>query len=183
MEGDSHPAYAGVFVGRRTSVSDSRLESVYRTHAAMLHRRCLQILGDEQEALDALQDLFLQLRDKLDTFRGEANLTTWLYRVATNHCLNRLRSARAKLSLERSRPAENHHDPRPLLERRDLISKLFAELDDDEVQIAFHRHHDGMTQQEIAEVLGVTERTVRNRLDRLDAKLKAHLALIEETSK
>jgi RNA polymerase sigma-70 factor (ECF subfamily) len=58
---------------------------VYRSHAAMLHRRCMQILGDEQEALDALHDLFLKLGDKLETFRGDALLTTWLYRVATNH--------------------------------------------------------------------------------------------------
>jgi RNA polymerase sigma-70 factor, ECF subfamily len=145
----------------------------------MLHRRCLQILGDEQEALDALQDLFLKLRDKLDTYRGEATLTTWLYRVATNHCLNRIRSANNAARLLRVVPFEEEHDPVPRLEQRELLAKLMSELSEDDVQIAFHRYHDGMTQPEIAEVLGVTERTVRNRLERLDERVRAHLLRLE----
>ncbi len=164
-------------------MSDARLERVYQSHGAMLHRRCLQILGDEQEALDALQDLFLQLQDKLDTFRGDALLTTWLYRIATNHCLNRLRSARALMRMKERIEPEREHDPERLLENRELLMKLLEQLSEDDVQIAFYRHHDGMTQQEIAEILGVTERTVRNRLERLDRKVHAVLSKLEEVAK
>jgi RNA polymerase sigma-70 factor, ECF subfamily len=182
MEAEVHPNYAAHLFRERDRVSDARLESIYKSHAAMLHRRCLQILGDEQEAFDALQDLFLHLSTKLDTFRGDARLTTWLYRIATNHCLNRLRSARSLSRLQQDLARQVQHDPVPDLERRELLLKLMEELDEEELQIAFHRHHDGMTQVEIAEVLGVTERTVRNRLDRLEQKLQARRARLERVA-
>jgi RNA polymerase sigma factor (sigma-70 family) len=84
--------------------------------------------------------------------------------------------------LKRRVPSDAHHDPRRRLEHRELLSKLLAELDEEDVQIVFYRHHDGMTQEEIAEVLGVTSRTVRNRLDRLDDRVKAYLVRLGEVA-
>lgn len=175
MVADVEPLVRG-----RVTVSEDRLETLYRRYAPMVHRRCLTILGDEAEALDALQDLFLQIRDKLDTFRDESKISTWLYRIATNHCLNRLRSARSRARLAQANDTEHQYDPRTRLERRDLLLHLIEQLEERDVQIAVHRHLDGMTQPEIAEVLGVSERTVRKRLSALNEKVAEAMKRLEE---
>lgn len=145
---------------------DGSIESIYRRSAPLIFRRCRGILGNEQDALDATHDVFLKLSRGLQRFRGDAALTTWVYRIATNHCLNLLRSrkARDRVLSELSHRVQGVTDPRRELERRDLLRELLSQLKPKDVQIAYHRYCDEMTQPEIAAVVGVSERTVRNRL-------------------
>jgi RNA polymerase sigma factor (sigma-70 family) len=158
-----------------------RLEAIYRRFAPAIHRRCRAILADEDEALDALHDIFLILTKKLDTFRGDAELMTWIYRISTNHCLNRLRATRARKRMidARAEVAQPAPDVSVELERRDLLHALLAELGADDVQLLVHYYHDEMTQPEIAQVLGVSERTVRARLRKLEMRAQEQLRLLE----
>jgi RNA polymerase sigma-70 factor (ECF subfamily) len=61
----------------------------YRTHSRSIYYLALRFLGDPQKAEDATHDVFLKAFRKLEQFRGEASLRTWLYRIAINHCRNR----------------------------------------------------------------------------------------------
>lgn len=72
-----------------------RFVEIYPRLAPVVYRRSLDLLGQAEEANDAVQEILLTIHSKLDTFRGDANLMTWVYRVATNHCLNRLRARRS----------------------------------------------------------------------------------------
>ncbi len=144
------------------------LDGLYRRFAPMMFRRCKALLGSEDEARDALHDLFLQVQDRLHTFRESSSLSTWLYRVTTNHCLNRIRNQSNRVRLNEGLSTPKSYDPRPHFERRDLLFSLLKRLDTKDVQIALYRHFDGMTQPEIAEVMEVSERTVRNRLRALE---------------
>lgn len=141
------------------------LDELYEAYAPMIHRRCRTLLGDEEEALDAVHDIYLGLERKLHTFRHESELTTWIYRVATNHCLNRIRRRRIKERvfewIGRDVASESVD---VAVERRRLIGRLMAALGRDTAQLFVYRFVDEMNQAEIAEVLGVTERTVRTRL-------------------
>src|SRR5258706_12277539 len=71
-------------------------EELYRAHAGKLFSVACRMLGNTADAEDLLQEIFLSAHRKLDGFRGEAALGTWLYRLATNHCLDYLRSRAAR---------------------------------------------------------------------------------------
>ena len=67
-------------------------EEVYRTHSGRLYGLVLRMVGNPSDAEDLLQEIFLSAHRKLEGFRGDSALGTWLYRLATNHCLDHLRS-------------------------------------------------------------------------------------------
>src|SRR3954470_6503570 len=73
-------------------------EELYAAHAGKLFSVACRMLGNQSDAEDILQEIFLSAHRKLDGFRGDAALGTWLYRLATNHCLDYLRSRAARTS-------------------------------------------------------------------------------------
>jgi RNA polymerase sigma factor (sigma-70 family) len=152
------------------------LEDFYRRYAPMVLRRCRKLLRDPKEAEDALQDVFVALlrrRDRLDD-RAPAAL---LLRVATNVCLNRLRSGKR-------RPEDASGD---LLERiaatgpsegrstaHEMLSRLFAgegPLAASSQTIAVIHLHDGLTLEETAREVGLSVSAVRKRLRKLRGRL------------
>src|SRR5919206_4151665 len=74
----------------------SAFEEIYKAHAGKLFSVACRMLGNPADAEDLLQEIFLSAHRKLDGFRGESALGTWLYRLATNHCLDYLRSRAAR---------------------------------------------------------------------------------------
>jgi RNA polymerase sigma-70 factor (ECF subfamily) len=76
-----------------------------------LHVHCYRVLGSFQDAEDAVQDSLLSAWQGLRTFEGRASLRTWLYRVATNRCLDALRSARRRPVTDRSQPDLSPPEP------------------------------------------------------------------------
>ena len=112
-----------------------------------------------------LQEVFLKVIERLDSFQGAASPVTWLYRITTNHCLNRLRNERTRRRLLDERAADvprarSSADPEVLL----FVERLWRTLDPQVAQVGVWFHVDGMTHAEIARVLGVSPRTVANRL-------------------
>ena len=73
-------------------------ETLYRQHAPRLHALATRMAGSPQDGEDLLQEIFLQAYRKLGSFKGDAALGTWLYRLAVNHCLDYVRSRQAKMS-------------------------------------------------------------------------------------
>ena len=68
--------------------ASSEFDAFYTEHNRAVYYLALRMLGDPQRAEDATHDVFLKAYRKMDTFRGEASLKTWLYRIAINHCRN-----------------------------------------------------------------------------------------------
>jgi RNA polymerase sigma-70 factor (ECF subfamily) len=127
-----------------------------------------------EEAEEVLQEVFVRVLENQRSFRGESSPATWLYRLATNHCLDRLRKdgRRRELLSEYGflLVAEaGGADP----EARLLSGEVWRALDPELAEIAVHHLIDGMTQEEIARVLGCSRRTVGNRLEELRARLEA----------
>src|SRR5688500_609647 len=71
-------------------------EEIYRAHSGKLYGLILRMVGNPADAEDLLQEVFLAAHRKLEGFRGESALGTWLYRLASNHCLDYLRSRVAR---------------------------------------------------------------------------------------
>src|SRR5580765_7248024 len=91
------PASAGVIddVLRRAQHGDvDAFEAIYRASAPKIFALCRRMTGDEVEARELVQDVFVRAWERLATFRGQSALATWLHRLAVNVVLERLRSAK-----------------------------------------------------------------------------------------
>lgn len=74
-------------------------EEIFHTHKDKVFSLCYRYLQHEQEAEDAVQDIFVKVFQKLESFRAEAQTGTWIYRISVNHCLDILKSKKRKKQL------------------------------------------------------------------------------------
>ncbi len=147
-----------------TVVDRGWVEALYRQHGPMVLRRARRILGNEQAAQDAMQEVFVRAIKAGAEFRGDSSPTTWLYRVTTNHCLNVIRDGARRRELLReglAKPEAIETRPEDRLDVSKILAQLPAELQD----IAVYYFVDQMNQAEIAEMIGVSRRTIGNRLE------------------
>jgi RNA polymerase sigma-70 factor (ECF subfamily) len=155
------------------------LESAYRLHAGRLLRLVRSLIADPGEAEDALQEIFLKMFERAHQFDGTARFSTWLHRLAVNHCLNRLERERrrrtdalpeaddrAPVDLAPT-PFENAHRN----ESRARLERLLERLPVGQRAVFVLREIEGLTYGEIAEELGVPAGTVMSRLARARARL------------
>ena len=145
-----------------------QVAALYRRFGALVQSRCRYLLGNGSDAEDATQEVFVKVMRHLDTFRGESSPSTWILRIATNHCLNRLAADRAGWKA-RFRRHVQHVDEAGLRgavdpERARLVHQILGRLDTETQAIAIHYFVDEMTQEEIGAALGRSLPTVRKRL-------------------
>lgn len=142
------------------------VERLCERYGPMVYRRCLRLLRNEDEAMDACQDVFvrvLERRDRLDA-RFPSSL---LYRIATNLCLNRIRDRRRRgpttddAELERIASGE---DRESAIGARLLLDRLFGREPESSRTIAVLHYLDGLTLEQVAEVVGLSVSGVRRRL-------------------
>ena len=144
----------------------NRLEETVKTHENALYRAALAILGDAQEAQDAVQDAFLRYLEKAPDFASPEHEKAWLLRVTVNGCKSRLRSPwrRRRSPLLESFPAATAEEQGVMEAVRALPAKDRA---------AIHLfYYEGDQAAEIAAMTGEAEGTVRSRLSRARAKLR-----------
>ncbi|HTM26335.1 MAG TPA: sigma-70 family RNA polymerase sigma factor [Vicinamibacterales bacterium] len=149
------------------------VEALSRRYGPMVLRRCRRLLGDEDEALDACQDVFvrvLQHRARLDA-RYPSSL---LYRIATNLCLNRLRDRRrAPVTRDEAVLSDiaRAGEPGGASEARLLLGRLFGRHPESSRTIAVLHYVDGLTLEEVAAETGMSVSGVRKRLRKLRTSL------------
>src|SRR5947207_8972719 len=102
-------------------------EELYRAHAGRLYSLACRMLGNPADAEDLLQEIFLAAHRKLDGFRGDAALGTWLYRLATNHCLDYLRSRAGRTNQLTDALDDERGDLEP--DRGRLAERALTEID------------------------------------------------------
>jgi RNA polymerase sigma-70 factor (ECF subfamily) len=146
------------------------VDALYRRYAPMVLRRCRRLLGDEEQALDAMHDTFVQILRHADRLDAEAP-SSLLWRVATRVCLNRLRSARRRPESPDGALLERIAvlPPDPLTRR--VLDQVFAREPDSTRLIAVLHLVDGMTLEETAAEVGLSVSGVRKRLRTLRARL------------
>ena len=156
-------------------------EQVYRTHAPRLFGVASRLVG-RADAEDLLQEIFLTAYRKLDQYKGESTLGTWLFRLATNLCLDHLRSRGARLTKMTDTMED---EPEAGLARAGAIGGTIDRLDLERAvaalppgyRTAFVLHDvEGLGHREIAEALGVSEGTSKSQLHRARLRLRAALA-------
>jgi RNA polymerase sigma-70 factor (ECF subfamily) len=157
-------------------------EELYRQHAGRLYSVACRMVGNPSDAEDLLQEIFLSAHRKLDSFRGDSALGTWLYRLATNLCLDHLRSRAARTSQLTGtlddEPGLADAGSRTLadsaLTRMDL-ERALAQLPDG-CRAAFVLHDiEGLEHREVADALGIAEGTSKSQVHKARLRLRALL--------
>jgi RNA polymerase sigma-70 factor (ECF subfamily) len=163
------------------------LEELFRRYRLVAYRVAHRLLGNEADALDAVQDGFLKALTHLSGFQGRSTFKTWLLRVVSNAALDlgRQRGRREVLSLDTALPQEREpasllgaDDVSAGLERLDLRQALDAALAQlpEAQRRTFVLHADaGLSYREVADVLGISIGTVMSRLFYARQKLRVYL--------
>jgi RNA polymerase sigma-70 factor (ECF subfamily) len=133
-------------------------QEIYLRYGAVVYRRARRLLGDEQAAKDACQEVFLHLFRSLPELE-RASPVTWLYKVTTNHCLNVIRDEQRHRRLLEAQAAAAPRAASP-----SSLAALLRDFPEELQEIAVYYFVDEMSQDEIARVLGISQRTVSNRL-------------------
>lgn len=167
-------------------------ERVFREYAPRIYQIARRMLGNDADAEDVTQDVLLQVVRKLDTFRGEAQLSTWLHRVTVNAALahrekraNRQKHETGGDSTDESLPlpAENvkrwNLSPEaPILaaEQTQLIERAIADLPEPFRDVYVLADVEGLPNAEIADILGLSLPAVKSRLHRARLRMRDALA-------
>jgi RNA polymerase sigma-70 factor, ECF subfamily len=172
---------------------NAAFESLMRTYNGKLFRIARAILKDDGDAEDALQDAYLEAYRHLDEFRGASELSTWLTRIVVNQALMRLRKEKRRSSIVPFRTGVSTDGESPETQVPDIKSespsaaairgetRRILERRIDELPASFRtvfimREVEDMSIDEVAESLSISPATVRTRLFRARALLRAALA-------
>ncbi len=157
-----------------------------------LYNSMVHFLRDETEAEDVVQESFVSSFTRLSRFRGNSSFYTWLYRIAVNAAISRRRKKRPRVSVERDLgdAATGIDGSGPLpgdqMEQDERSVQLHAALNrlgDEHRLILVLRELDGLSYEDISEVLDTPVGTVRSRLHRARSQLKDELATYFESKK
>jgi RNA polymerase sigma-70 factor (ECF subfamily) len=171
-------------VSRTLAGDDEAFEELVRLYYDRLRALVFHHLHREDELDDALQDIFLKAYKALPRFRKRSNFYTWLFRIASNYCIDRLRKRRLELvSLDGTEGRDAIEARLPLLpdspeesytrtQRVELVRKALGQLDPIYQNILVLRELEGLSYEEITESLGIGMGTVKSRLARARAELK-----------
>lgn len=160
-------------------------------HEKRLQQLCLRLLGEKETARDAVQDIFLKVYRSAGSFKPQGKVATWIYRIAVNHCFNRLRRQRIlrffsfgemvregqdegdELELD---PADPRPDAEAALRARERwrsTRRIIDKLPENQRLVLVLAKFEGLSYKEIAQVLEITEGAVESRLVRAMRTLQA----------
>ncbi len=175
--------------------SDLDFHSIYKTFHPKIVRYLAHMAG-WREAEDLTQEVFLKVNQSLETFRGESQLSTWIYRIATNTALDKLRSPSFLQTGQKSLSGEAIADDEIEIidkdawtgektpsvetslirkEMNECIRNLVEKLPENYRAVVALSELEGFRDDEIAEILGVSIHTAKIRLHRARAQLKKAL--------
>ncbi len=175
-------------VSRAAGGDASAFQALVEQHRSMVYRVAYQFAGNHYDAEDIAQEVFIKVYRSLDRFRQDAQLTSWLYRIVMNACIDQRRrrgSSSAPLNEEAEQRLLNTPEEAPGPEDRAYAGELglvleseIARLPDGQRVVFVMRHYQGLKLSEIADALGLAEGTVKRQLHAAIHRLRAALASV-----
>jgi RNA polymerase sigma-70 factor (ECF subfamily) len=144
-------------------------DETYRRFFPLVRHHCRRLVGDEGLASDLAQETFIRLLKSRELSGGEQGTVRWLYRTSSNLAIDHLRARKRSLADELSPMTQS---PDATAELRSVIRRLATLVSAEALQAALLSRANGLTQPELAQVLEVSERTVRRWLSQFDDAVK-----------
>ena len=182
---------------RRLRDRDERaFRELMETHRDRVFNITYRMLGNRHEAEDVAQEVFITVFKTIETFREESKFSTWLYRVTVNHCKNRIKYLARRHDRDRDEldetsqqqngavsgaPVRAKHPDKALesAQMEKLLQEAIASLDDDQRAVVILRDVEDLSIEEICEITGLPDGTVKSRLHRarlvLRKKMQRHV--------
>jgi RNA polymerase sigma-70 factor (ECF subfamily) len=180
-----------LLIARLRERDEQAFAEIVRLYGDKVFSLIFRMLGNRQEAEDVAQDVFITVFKTIETFRGEAKFSTWLLRIAANHSKNRIKHLARRptegvdpedVSQVRSMPdrpappVQAQIDaPDKILEgaqTKALIQEAVADLDEDQRLLVVLRDVEELSYEEIGEITGLPEGTIKSRLHRARMAIK-----------
>jgi RNA polymerase sigma-70 factor (ECF subfamily) len=189
---DSEDANETRFIERLQSRDERAFLELVQLYQVRVYKLVLRMVGRPDEAEDMAQEVFVQVFKAVATFRGDSKLSTWIYRIAVNLCKNRLKyltrrksevqdeyeaaEEKAELGVARGVTTSDLSRPDQLVEGYQLeriVEGAIAEMDADFREILVLRDIEDLSYEELSQITGLADGTVKSRLHRARAMLKA----------
>lgn len=159
---------------------EAAFRELVTTYREMIVSTCFGFLRNQQEAEDVAQEVFIQVFRNISTFRGESKLTTWMYRIAVNRSLNRLRSTKSQLlmSIDEVFESSGHTDTRSPLdslenkERAEFLQQAINKLPENQRTAFVLSKYEGLANKNIAEVMEMSLSAIEALLNRAKKNLQ-----------
>lgn len=182
-------------VERLKAGDEEALQAIFNRYSAKLYNVAQKILGEVADADEVIQDVFWTAFRKAKTFRGNSQFSTWLYRLTVNAALGKIRRSKKSKEIEYEEylpkfQKDGHHLVRPVIDWSDTLDEKYAErelqrllsealeqlkpMDKSAVVLS---DMEGMSDKEIAVMLGLTVSAVKTRLHRARLFLRGKLAV------
>jgi RNA polymerase sigma-70 factor (ECF subfamily) len=180
-------------ISRAAGGDPSAFQALVERHRSMVYRVAYQFAGNHHDAEDIAQEVFIKVYRSLDSFRQDAQVTSWMYRIVMNACIDHRRRQRPAIAAPFGEEAEqrmlNTPEDTPGPEDRAYAGELgqvleseIGRLPNGQRIVFVMRHHQGMKLCEIAEALGLAEGTVKRQLHAAVHRLRQALTQANVTA-
>jgi RNA polymerase sigma-70 factor, ECF subfamily len=182
------------FIERLCARDERAFNELVQLYQDRVFRLVFRMLGRREEAEDLVQEVFVQVFKAVGTFRGDAKLGTWIYRIAINLCKNRVKylarrktDAQDEFEATQERRSQQRASgvtsgetagPDQVVQGYQLeliVKRSMAELEPDFSEVLVLRDIEGLAYEEITEITGLPEGTVKSRIHRARATLKSKI--------
>lgn len=166
--------------------SQPAFRTILETHQGFVYAVAFRFVNDQHDAEDITQEVFIRLWKNLHTYRQEVKLTTWLYKIVTNRCLDFLRSRHGrqrknKVDVENRHDLSTHSTPEKDFQQQELSQIIHAaadELTPKQKAVFILRDLEGLSPEEVSEALGMSAGNVKSNLfharQKMTEKLRAY---------
>ena len=184
------PEDDAALIRRARSGDQTAMEELVRRHYRSVFNLAYRLANDYDDAQDIVSEAFIRVHNALPSFRGDANFTTWLYRIVKNVFLDERKKQRVRshnsleemLDLEDSSVSRQVEDPRPgpapMIERNEqaeMVRRAVMSLPKNQRLMIALYHFQHRSYEEIAEIMGLPIGTVKSRLNRARVALTNRL--------
>lgn len=183
-----------VLLSRLRRGDPEAFEVLVREHQDRVFDFCVRMVGDREEASDLVQEIFVSVHQNLGKFREDSKLSTWIFRISKNQCINRLKYLKRRGRGRSDEYGEVGEDvlsgamgapptPDAALEsarERARVQWAISQLEPDARMLVALRDIEGLSYEEIIEITELPEGTVKSRLHRAREKLADLLGRLEE---
>lgn len=173
-------------VTRAKAGDDEAFAQLMRDNEKRIYNLTLRMTGNPEDAMDLAQETFLNAWRGLKFFKGDSAFSTWVYRLASNACIDHLRRQKRRQDISAPMPVNDEDDsvpdipderflPEQELDRQELrraVAKGLEQLSDEHRQVLVMREINGLSYQEIGDILDLEEGTVKSRIARARNSLR-----------